>query len=145
MAKQPAKILVPVDLSERSELAIQYAAMMAEKFDAEIVLAINVNLPERSLLDEFARAEGISVEAAAESALRRLADTHAANSPSSVVVRFDDFVAEGILHAVETSGADLVVIGSHGRSGFSRWTLGSVAEKIVRTAPVPVVVVPIRT
>ncbi len=145
MLKQPAKILVPVDLSARSELAIQYAAMMAEKFDAEIVLAINVNLPERALLDESARAEGISVEAAAEAALRRLAHTHAANSPSSVVVRFDDFVAEGILHAVEISGADLVVIGSHGRSGFSRWTLGSVAEKIVRTAPVPVVVVPVRS
>ncbi len=143
--KQPAKILVPVDLSKRSELAVEYAAMMAERFEAEIVLAININLPERALLEEFANGEGITIEAAAEGALRRLASSHAGNCPSSVVVRFDDFVAEGILHAVEVAEADLIVIGSHGRSGFSRWTLGSVAEKIVRTAPVPVVVVPVRS
>lgn len=140
----PTKILVPIDLSKRSERAIDHAADLAAAVDAELVLVTNVNLPEREVLEGYGESEGLSVADAAEALLRRLAHEHAPNITSSVIVRFDDFPAEGILHAVDESGADAVVIASHGRSGMSRWMLGSVAEKLARSSDVPVTIVPVR-
>jgi nucleotide-binding universal stress UspA family protein len=140
----PTRILVPIDLSKRSERAIDYAADLAAAVDAELVLVTNVNLPEREVLEDYGESEGLSVADAAEAMLRRLAHEHAPNIASSVIVRFDDFPAEGILHAVAESGAEAVVMASHGRSGMSRWMLGSVAEKLARSADVPVTIVPVR-
>jgi nucleotide-binding universal stress UspA family protein len=57
---------------------------------------------------------------------------------------FADFPADGILAAAEIEKVDLIVIASHGRAGMRRWLLGSVAEKLVRAADVPVVIVPAR-
>lgn len=57
---------------------------------------------------------------------------------------FDDFPADGILAVAEAEGVDLIVVASHGRSGMTRWLLGSVAEKVARAAEVPVVIVPAR-
>ena len=90
--KQPNKILVPSDLSDRSEVGIAYAAMLAEHLGSELVIMVNVNLPERAVLEEFAGAEDLSLEEAGEAALRgvakRLAPSVAAtrsNSPVGLV------------------------------------------------------------
>ena len=140
----PTKILVPVDLSERSEVAIDYAAKMAEKFDATLVLAVNVNLHEQAVLEEYAEAEDRSIDQAAEDYLFSLAEKYAPGRAVSVVVSFEDFAAEGILRAMKLSEADAVVIASHGRTGMTRWALGSVAEKIARSSDMPVTIIPAR-
>lgn len=140
----PTKILVPVDLSKRSEHPIEYAAQLADRIGSELVLVTNVDLAERRVLEEDARFEGLSAAEAATSALRTLGATHAPSVELSVIVRFHNSAANGILHALDDSGADAIVMGSHGRSGMSRWTLGSVAEKVVRSATVPVTILPIR-
>lgn len=142
--ESPKKIMVPVDLSERSERAIEYAAILAQQSGAELVLATNISLPERAALEEFAKVEHISVADAAELALKRLADQHAPNTATSVVVSYDDSAASGILHSAESCDADAIVMASHGRSGMSRWALGSVAEKIARSAEIPVTIIPVR-
>jgi nucleotide-binding universal stress UspA family protein len=141
---EPKKILVPSDLSARSELGIAYAAMLAEHLGSELVVMVNVNLPERALLEEFAEAEHLSLEEAAEVALRRATTKHAPSATASFVVRHRDFPAEGILDVAAEENVDMIVVPSHGRSGMTRWMLGSVAEKLVRSADVPVVIVPAR-
>ena len=140
----PKVILVPVDLSERSTSAVRHAGELAGVLGARLVLTVNVNLPERAELELVAREEDISVDDAARRALEEIAARHAAGVSSDVDVRYRDFPADGILDAAAETGAEMVVIASHGRSGPSRWLLGSVAEKIVRAAPVPVLVVPVR-
>lgn len=141
---QLTKILVPVDLSKRSERALAYAALLAGACGADLVLATNVSHEEHAALNEYAKREGFTITEAAEATLARLASHHAPGLTSSVVVRFADSAAAGILEAVESSGADAIVMASHGRSGMTRWALGSVTEKIIRTADIPVTVIPAR-
>ncbi len=140
----PTKILVPVDLSKRSELAISYGAMLAAQSGAELILTINVNMPERAVIEDFAGGERVSIEEAGRAALHRLASRLAPDVETSLDLRFRDFPAEGILDAAESLEVDMIVVASHGRAGMSRWLLGSVAEKIARGAEVPVVIVPAR-
>lgn len=140
----PKTILVPTDLSNRSEVAVDYAAALAEKFEAQLVLFTNVNGPEEQELADFGRVEGLTIGDAAEAALKLSASKNAPGSDVARIVRFDERPADGILHAARESGADLVVMASHGRTGMSRWMLGSVAEKIVRSCEVPVLIVPVR-
>ena len=141
----PRKILVPVDLSKRAEQAVSYAGMLAEGLGAELVLTINVNLPEREVLEEFAEVEQTDVKQAAEVSLRALAHSRAPQVRSSTDVRFRDNPAHGILDAADAAGIDMIVLASHGRTGMTRWLLGSVAEKIARSSSIPVVIVPART
>ncbi len=63
--------------------------------------------------------------------------------PARVEVLPDDSVAHGILAAADRVGADMIVMGTHGRTGLSRLVLGSVAEAVLRRAAVPVLVVPL--
>ena len=140
----PQVIFVPVDLSERSLHGLDYAAMLARAFGSRLVLYCNVNVPERAVLEEFGAAEHVVVDEAGMIQLQQFAQQRAPGIEASVVVGYNESPANGILDAAAASGADLVVVASHGRTGMTRWLLGSVAEKIARIAEVPVVVVPTR-
>ena len=140
----PHKILVPVDLSERSASAVAYAGMLAERFDAELILVTNVDLPERAVLEDLAETEGVSVEEAGEIALRRIAKEHAPDIEITTALTFHNFASEGILAVTATEEVDLIVLASHGRTGLKRQLLGSVAEKVARNAGVSVLIVPAR-
>ncbi len=142
--EQPKKILVPVDLSKRSEVGVEYAAMLANSFDAELVVMLNVNLPERALLEELAAGENIGLDEAGKAAVHRIIVTRAPDATSSIEICYRDFPGDAILDVADAEQVDMIVIASHGRSGMSRWMLGSVAEKIARGAKVPVVIVPAR-
>lgn len=140
----PRSILVPIDLSSRSLLGLDYAVMLARAVGASLILYCNVNLPERALLEEFGSAEHLSVDDAGQLQLRRHAERLAPDLEATVVVGYDESPAHGILTAAEQNHADMIVIASHGRTGMTRWLLGSIAEKIARTTTVPVVIVPAR-
>ncbi len=149
--KQPNKILVPVDLSERSEVGMAYAAMMAETTGAELVVMTNMHVPERETLEALAAADHVStaratdtVQKAVEAAIQRLILAYAPGATTSAVVRYQASPAEAILETASSEAVDLIVLASHGRSGMTRWMLGSVAEKIARGAEVPVLIVPVR-
>jgi universal stress protein A len=141
---EPKKILVPCDLSVRSEQGIAYAGMLAQHLGSELVVMVNVNLPEQAVLEMIADSEHVSLEEAAKVALHRATVKNAPTATASFAVRFRDFPAEGILDVAAEEGVDMIVVPSHGRSGMTRWLLGSVAEKIARGAEVPVVIVPAR-
>ena len=82
-----------------------------------------------------ARAEGTS-------AIGRITDAAAAMGvPIDSLVVEDHQAAKGIVDATQSCGADLIVMGSHGRSGLAKMVLGSVAAKVLAMSPVPVFII----
>lgn len=146
---EPKNILVPLDLSERSRIALSYAAMLAEHLGSCLTLMTNVNLPELEILQDSVDGGSVdegsaNIEEAGHAHLMALADELAPGLDADTAFSFHDFPADGILAEASDRQVDMIVLASHGRSGMSRWLLGSVAEKVARAAEVPVVIVPAR-
>jgi nucleotide-binding universal stress UspA family protein len=136
------RILVPVDFSECSRKALQYAVPFARQFEASLVLLHVVHpylpVPEMStvdsgLIETQMRADGTKALAALK---KSLAD----EVPSETALRVGNPQLE-ITRAVRDLGIDLIILATHGRSGLAHIFLGSVAERVVRHAPCPVLVV----
>ena len=136
----PKKILVPIDFSASSHAALDAATELAEKFHAEIVL-LNVipEFPNVSLPDSIAVA-GV-IEKAKQDANERFALSQSSLGAKGIVVRagveVSNDVAGTILEAIEREEANLVVITTHGLSGWYPQVFGSTAEKIVKLAQCP--------
>jgi nucleotide-binding universal stress UspA family protein len=141
------RILYATDLSPTSEAAWNEARRLGRLFDAEIVVVHAVApplvLPQEGyfpaqLYDEMAEA----VRRRAQEGLDRLL-AGVAGSGLKVRIRLvDGSPAQCILEAVTAESADLLVVGTHGRRGLQRALLGSVADRLVRQAPCPVLTVP---
>ena len=135
-------ILCPVDFSEFSSRALHHAGALAYRHGARLtVLHVVPNrpftdLPLPALTDDERRQLTDQVR-------RFGADLPAEVSPD-ILVREAPVVSREILSQAKAIPADLLVIGSHGRSGFERFLLGSVTEKVMRSAPCPTLVVPCR-
>lgn len=138
------KILVPVDFSPNCQEAILYARHFAEQFGAEICLLHVVEpvvvtnefgyLPVLPNDLEEQRLDGAGKE------LRALANSLGAGATVESKVRLGRAWKE-ITDAARTIPADLLIVSTHGYTGIQHALLGSVAEKIVRHAPCPVLVV----
>lgn len=138
-------ILVPYDFSEHSEQALTWALALAERWDAKVVLFNVVSVfalapdPDGMSVLDLPRIEAEMVSGA-EQQLRNLA---VAKESSAVKVKCKAVVGYPfweICQEAEREHADLIVMGSHGRTGLSHVLLGSVAERVVRYAPCPVLV-----
>ena len=140
------RILAPVDLSELSEKALQYAAELAEKLGAQLTVLYVVAEPAAVLPDMM-----MPVPVAAPdmddlmvSGKQTLAELIASKNLGRLnpvqEVRLGE-AGEEILAAATDTKADLIVIGTHGRSGLKHLFLGSVAEEVMRHAPCPVLTV----
>ncbi|SRR5579883_3175514 len=140
-------VFVPIDFAESSQEALEAAITLASKFGASLTLVHVYDIPvygyEGAAL--LATAEWLApIEAAARQRLdAALADVRKRLPAAKAVLR-GGLVAGEILAAIDELRPDLVVMGTHGRHGLSRALLGSVAEKIVRLSPVPVLTVPHR-
>lgn len=144
----PRRILCPVDFSDLSTLALKYAGAGARVFNAELTVlhVIQFELPPyftRAQLGQLKQ----QLKAAKASALPHL-NAYVRRSLGALASRLrivhlvvEQPPATGIIQAIETGKYDLVVIGTHGRSGVQRFLLGSVTETVVRNSPVPVFVV----
>lgn len=136
----PTRILVPIDFSSSSHAALDAAAELAEKFHAEIFL-LNVipAFPNVSLPDSLT--ENAVIERARKEADDRFALSQSSLSKKGIIVKssveVNNDVAGAILEAIERENADLVVITTHGLSGWYPQVFGSIAEKIVKLAHVP--------
>ena len=137
-------ILCPVDFSDLSAHALRYAAMLARRLDARltVVYAHSFSAPpyftkgNLQELEEQFRAARHDAEVELQNFTRRQTDY------MNVDVRFvETNPVDGIHKTAEQIGADLIVMGTHGRSGLNRLMLGSVAEGILRESLVPVLTV----
>jgi nucleotide-binding universal stress UspA family protein len=142
------KILVPTDFSKHSSAAIDAAADLSRRYEASVTLAyvfepVTYALPEGHVmqsppqLDEMRsafeqRLAQVATEAETAGALR--VESKLLTGP--VASEISDFAEKGEF--------DLIVMGTHGRTGLRHLVLGSVAEKVVRTAPCAVLTVRVR-
>ena len=132
-----ARILVPTDFSAPSDAALTYGRELAARFDAELHLMHVAENP-------FLRAVAMDRRALHDAAVRRLEErlTEAERQRGSVaIVEQSDEPAHEILQYAESADVDLIVMGTHGRTGLTRAVVGSVAEAVVRAASCPVLTV----
>ncbi|MEO8247932.1 MAG: universal stress protein [Burkholderiales bacterium] len=139
-------IVVPVDGSDTALLAVDKAAALAKAFGSELTLVSVVdNYPFTGLGGDyvFGQAEYLNAaKANANAALERAQAALAAQgAKASGSVVEDHVIHDGILSTVEAVGADLIVMGSHGRHGLEKLLLGSVTLRVLGRAKVPVLVV----
>jgi nucleotide-binding universal stress UspA family protein len=132
-----ARILVPTDFSAPSEAALAYGREIAERFDAALHL---IHVAENPFL-RAAVVDRRSLDEAHERWLQdRLTDADLRRGAVAIVEQSDEPDSE-ILRYAKSANIDLIVMGTHGRTGLARVVLGSVAEAVVRAAPCPVLTV----
>lgn len=133
-------ILVPTDFCEPAKHAREAAILIARKFDASITLFHAYYLPPLPYGTGFVGQLG-EIGAMAEDAMEKeLAEAQREYPKVKAIVRGES-PAEGILTAARELPADLIVMGTQGRRGVSRFVLGSVAQNIVRLSTIPVMTV----
>ena len=130
--------------SESAHAVARQAAELARKLDAELLLVHVLNEPAFSLAEGNGYAPPSIVEeyeAAMKHKLSQLSEslTGGGTPVRGKVVRGTPH--EAIATVAAQDGADLIVMGTHGRTGLSHLLLGSVAERVLRTSPVPVLTV----
>lgn len=142
---QPKLILVPTDFSEPAAHALRYASSLAERFGAHLlVMHADHFMPVVDFTAIPAGAFEYSQEAMADSAresLQTLAEENVAASVPFDVRVIVGGTLEAIAEQVREWGANLVVMGTHGRTGMNRLLFGSVTESVMRTCTVPVIAV----
>lgn len=135
-------ILIPTDFSDGSQAAVEYARLMATAFGARIIVVHVIEsvtyLMTESLqwVDVYRRVK-TAVEPVLAELVTSLQQQGIAASSSLVQGAAD----EEIVAQARAQHADLIIMGTHGRRGMSRVLTGSVAERVVRTAPCPVLTV----
>jgi nucleotide-binding universal stress UspA family protein len=141
------RILVPTDFSAPSDAALDYARQLAEKVGASVHLLhiVEESFVTGPLASEMGVGEsGRTIAALMKDAQTRLshrvtADDRAHRRMTSEVVGGSS--ASTIVDYAAENGFDLIVMGTHGRRGMAHLMMGSVAERVVRTAPCPVMTV----
>ncbi|MFN7914795.1 MAG: universal stress protein [Vicinamibacterales bacterium] len=140
------RILCPVDFSDASQHALDHAVMIAGWYRARIT-ALHVRHPAflvepPILFTDMGGGPAATLEDAESRLHHWLSPVRAAGIACDVMAVDGNTPAARIVEVAERIGADLIVLGTHGRSGFERLLLGSVTERVVRTARCPVVTVP---
>ncbi len=139
----PKNILVPTDLSEGAEAALDYACELATKLEATVHLVHVIGVPSLGIPELGVAVTSTVIDqliAEGQTALDALADARRDRIKIEVMLRTGD--ARDVIDQTATElGIDLIVMGTHGRRGLSRALLGSVAETVVRSAPCPVLTV----
>uniref|UniRef100_Q3AQX7 Universal stress protein family n=1 Tax=Chlorobium chlorochromatii (strain CaD3) TaxID=340177 RepID=Q3AQX7_CHLCH len=131
------KIICPVDFSDLSRKALQYANEFAQLSGGQVFL---VGVIENDPSINYSH--GLEKERAEEEQkLVALIEEENMQGIVADYVIYEGFAEECILDYAKRQEADVIVMGSHGRRGLKRMILGSVAEHVIRRAPCPVLVV----
>jgi nucleotide-binding universal stress UspA family protein len=138
-------ILVPVDFSEVAPILAKWAKGFAKQLNAKIILTY--------VLEDLSTYEGIFVDLktltelentlyeGAKKSMEDFLKEHFSDFPDVEPVLEKGDVVETILRVAQEKGADLIVIGTHGRKGLDRILFGSVAEGVVKNSSIPVVTI----
>ena len=138
------RILVPVDFSPLSRKALLYAARLAQQFNADLDLFHAVEPEVPPAFDGYMIAPPISTDATASCTGQMKALVTAAHCAGAERVKSTvrcGLAAFEIVEAAKEFDVDLIVIATHGYTGWKHFAIGSTAERVVRAAPCPVLVV----
>jgi nucleotide-binding universal stress UspA family protein len=144
-----SRILVPLDGSELSETSLEHAKAIAMKFAVPEVILLRVVEPLSTLAvaelagagaDWLSRAEQMS-ETEARDYLAKIDEKLKKEGVATKTVMVRGRAAEVILDYTTKNKVDLIVMSTHGRSGVSRWVLGSIADKVLTHTSVPILIV----
>jgi nucleotide-binding universal stress UspA family protein len=149
-------ILVTTDLSEASESAFDYAKEQFELAGKEkckiTILKVIASVPPASINFEYGLAlpdkKGMleKVYKHALEQIQEIAEKHFAGLPvETAVVKPKKAIYQEIIDFAETNNVSLIVMSTHGRTGVKHFLLGSVAERVVRRSPCPVMIVPAKS
>lgn len=138
-------ILVATDFSEPSAVALDYGRDLARSYDAalHVVHVIEESMALHGPEIGFAYAD---IQRNIEAAVRRdldaalSADDHRTLNARTVITRAGN-VSHAITEYAKNNAIDLIIVGTHGRGAIQRFLIGSVAERVMRTAPCPVLTV----
>ena len=142
--KEIKKILCAVDLSEHSKQVAEYAATLAKKLQASVLVVytapslsqyVGFHVPPNTI-ENFV---GEIVTGAEQSMQSFVAENFAdIDAKGQVLI---GYAAEEILNRANEENADMIIMGTHGRKGIDRILFGSVAEKVVKNARIPVLTI----
>lgn len=142
--KEIKKILCAVDLSEHSKQVAEYAATLAKKLEASVLVVytapslsqyVGFHVPPNTI-ENFV---GEIVTGAEQSMQNFVAENFAGIEAKGQVLI--GYAAEEILNRANDENVDMIIMGTHGRKGIDRILFGSVAEKVVKNARIPVLTV----
>ena len=140
----PKHFLVPTDLTDGAEAALAYACELAGQLGATVHLVNVIGVPTLGVPEVGGAATSTMIDQIVkenQAALERLADKHRGTATiGKLVLKIGD-AKDAIEEAAKELGADLIIMSTHGRTGVSRFLLGSIAEKVVRSAPCPVLTI----
>lgn len=137
-------ILCPIDYSVYSEMALKYAVEFAEKYQAKLYLVHVLDIRVYDINDPDLYNVTIIDEETIDKLRERLLkcvneDTKSKISVEAIIIQGVPFAE--IIRTAKECKIDLIVLGTHGRTGLSHAIMGSVAEKVVRKAPCPVLTI----
>ncbi len=137
------QILVPLDGSTRAEQALPIAAWLARASSGTVTLVQAVSPPSKfmEVVGEIVLPEVLDENVpAAKEYLDGVAQSSSLEGVRTATQVMIGHPAREIIAAAQADNADLVVLCSHGYTGFMRWSMGSIAEKVARHAPSPVLI-----
>jgi len=141
-------IVCPVDFSPASDEAARYAVALAAKVGASRVDLVHVFQRPVYVVPEMGYYVDANVEGPVKENLRRqlqtLALRHSAQGVELVTELLEGVPYQAVVDHAEAIGADMIVMATHGRTGLTHFLLGSVAEKVVRSSPIPVCTVRVK-
>ena len=136
-------LLVPLDGSELAEIALPMASAVAERFGSKITLVRAVHLPPYigdglDFTDLYTNLDQSMQQEAREYLEQKLEGLHAAGIETNYHLVVGEPPADAILLAADELGVDAIVMSTHGRGGMMRWVFGSVADRVLQRAKVPI-------
>ena len=138
----PRHVVVAVDFSDCSQDAVEYAFQIAKEFDVKVTLVHVEELPSYSLDFNLTYLETQKEKRKqADKQMKKLCDLFEGKGISAACIQKVPPVQEAILDTIQETNANLLVMGTHGRTGLPRLLMGSVASGLLRKATVPIVTV----
>jgi universal stress protein A len=139
------KILIPLDFSDHTDEIVSYGVQLARRFQAEVhLLHVIPNLDYFTPYESFLAAESLV-------SVQKDIETEVTKDLQAVAQKIEGVPVKQAIHSgvafleiidyVRTEGIDLIVMGTHGRGGIEHILIGSVAEKVVRKSPCPVLTI----
>lgn len=133
-------ILVPTDGSEGAEVAVAHAAEIAEKFGSKVHLIYVIDVRVSSTSELITNVMG-QFQEIGETALESISDEFHRRDIDTVAEMTEGVPHQEINEYAEENDVDLIVMGTHGRTGLDRVLVGSTTEKLVRTCEIPIMTV----